>query len=121
MNRHSLLVAVAALGLSVALGQLPARAGWLGLGDSSSQSTTKEKKSPAKQKKASSSWSKASASSASKKGSGGGSSWFGGLFSSKKPAPTKKVPGPASSGASKGPKQDKESSSPLASLFGKKS
>jgi len=114
------LAAVAALGLLVTLGQVPAQAGWFGLGDSSKPGVAKEKKLPAKDKKAPSSRSKAPAQSSAKKASGGSAGWFGGLFASKKPAPTKKAAGPISSGSSQKPKQNKESSSPLASLFGKK-
>ena len=123
MKCHGFLAAVAALGFLVALGQVPAQAGWFGLGDSSKPGAAKEKKEkklPAKDKKAASSRSKASAQSSGKKANGGSSSWLGGLFASKRAAPTKKAAGPVSSGSSQKPKQDKESSSPLASLFGKK-
>jgi hypothetical protein len=121
MKCHGFLAAVAALGFLVAVGQMPAQAGWLGLGDSSKPGAAKEKKLPAKEKKAASSRSKATAESSGKKANGGSSSWLGGLFASKKPALTKKATGQVSSGASQDSRQNKESSSPLASLFGKKS
>ena len=119
MKRLGRLVALAAIGLLMGFGQVPAQAGWFGLGDSSKPAAAKEKKLPAKDKKAPSSKSKAGAQSTAKKASGGSAGWFGGLFASKKPAP-KKVATPASSASTHVPKQNKESSSPLASLFGKK-
>lgn len=120
MKGFGCIAAIAALGLLVGVRPVPAHAGWFGLGESSKPSTAKEKKLPPKDTKTSFSKSKASVQPSAKKPSGGGSGWFGGLFGSKKSHPTKKAAGPAYSGTAQVPKQNKEGSSPLASLFGKK-